>query len=199
MKFSLNSFIYRHVIDRILSGVQKSILESLNPESRVLDVACGTGSLSLAMAGVALEVTGIDLSEEMIAIAGEAAVERGVTNVEFNVSDASDLSLIGDNTFDVAVTSMAVHQFNAELAVQVLGEMRRIARRVIIMDYNYPMPPGISRLTIRIIEWIAGGDHFRNFKIFNRSGGLDHFISNAGLKVDSVLYLSSSFRVLDCS
>ncbi|MFC2122011.1 class I SAM-dependent methyltransferase [Bacteroidota bacterium] len=199
MKFSLNSFIYKHVIDRILSRGQKSVIARLKPSDRVLDVACGTGSLSISMSGVASYVRGIDLSEEMIDIAKYAASKKRLSNVEFSISDASKLSMFNDNTFDIAVTSMAVHQFDPDLAVQILKEMKRIARRIIIMDYYYPMPVGIYRLVIFIVEWIAGGDHFRNFRKFNKLEGLSYYISEAGFSGQgNDLYKSNFFRVLEC-
>jgi len=197
MRFSINSFIYTKLIDRILAGVQKSIIAELDQEDRVLDIACGTGSLSLAMAEKVKEVRGIDLSDEMIGIARQKAARLGRDNVSFELKDASDLSEFEDRSFDLAVTSMSVHQFDPELAISILMEMKRIAGRVIVMDYNHPMRPGISKLIITLIEWIAGGDHCRNFRIYKSKGGLNYFISKAGIVPDkNILYNSSSFIVL---
>jgi len=83
--------------------------------------------LSIAMSGVAKEVHGLDLNEDMIRFATERAWERGIYNAKFITRDASDLSLFKAREFSVAVTSMSVHQFDAELAIQVLKEMKRIA------------------------------------------------------------------------
>jgi 2-polyprenyl-3-methyl-5-hydroxy-6-metoxy-1,4-benzoquinol methylase len=200
MKYSLNGIIYRNIIDPILSGYYRHITEELSKEDTVLDVACGTGSLSLAMSALSSRVKGIDLSEEMIDIANNQVLSKKVDNLEFEIMDASDLSSIGDNQFNVAVTSMAIHQFDSALALEILKEMKRIAPKVIIMDYNYPIQTGISKLVIFTIERIAGGDHYRNFRNFNRLGGLDHFINKAGLQRDSdKLRKSSAFRVVVCS
>ncbi|MEE4214705.1 MAG: class I SAM-dependent methyltransferase, partial [Bacteroidales bacterium] len=197
MKYSLNGIIYRNIIDPILSQYYPRISEDLKPGDTVLDVACGTGSLSLAMAALASRVKGIDLSEEMIGIANDQAERKKVDNLEFEIRDASDLSSIGDNQFNVAVTSMAIHQFDAELALQILKEMKRIAPKVIIMDYNYPMEPGMSKLVIFTIERIAGGDHYRNFRRFNELGGLDYFTEQAGLRIEcEKLRKNSAFRVV---
>jgi len=199
MKYSLNGIIYRNIIDPILSGYYRHITEELSKEDTVLDVACGTGSLSLAMSALSSWVKGIDLSEEMIDIASNQALRTKVDNLEFEIRDASDLSSIGDNQFNVAVTSMAIHQFDSALALEILKEMKRIAPKVIIMDYNYPVQTGISKLVIFTIERIAGGDHYRNFRNYNRLGGLDHFINKAGLRKESdKLRNSSAFRVVVC-
>jgi 2-polyprenyl-3-methyl-5-hydroxy-6-metoxy-1,4-benzoquinol methylase len=59
----------------------------------VLDMGCGTGSLSMVLAGLGREVTGIDLSSAMVKIAREKAIAMGL-EVEFHLMDAAfpDLS-----------------------------------------------------------------------------------------------------------
>ena len=99
--------------------------------------------------------------------------------------DAFDLSCFKENEFDVAVTSMAMHQFEPALAVKVLTEMKRIAPMVIIADYNCPMLPGIYRWLVYFIEKIAGGDHHRNFRNYMRVGGMGYFAREAGLAITS--------------
>ena len=56
--------------------------------SGVLDVGCGTGSLSVVMAGLGYQVTGIDLSPAMIALAEEKAHAAG-QQIAFQVVDAA--------------------------------------------------------------------------------------------------------------
>lgn len=199
MRFSFNGFVYTLIIDPVLSGAQSDIISRLKPGQRVLDVACGTGSLSLAMAGKVSHVSGIDLSEEMVDVAKRSAGRRGIKNVTFDNMDASDLSSFRDNEFDVAVSSMAVHQFDAGLALNILKEMKRIATEIIIMDYNFPVPTGVLRPVIYTIERIAGGDHYRNFRIYNRLGGLNYFTGESGLEITSdSLRSRAAFRIISC-
>ena len=94
---------------------------------------------------------------------------------------------------------MAVHQFDHDLAISILKEMKRISNRVVIMDYNWPLNNTAWKTVIWIIEWIAGGDHYRNFRNYNRLGGLTYFLERAGLEADvKELYHGSSFRVVIC-
>lgn len=200
MKYSLNGIIYRLFIDPVLSRYYNSIIEELEEHHNVLDVACGTGSLSLTMSGVVTRVSGIDSSEEMIDIAQDLARKKKIINVVFNVKDASDLSTYGNNEFDIAVASMAIHQFDSELALKILGELKRIAIKIVLMDYNYPIPVYISKLVIFIIERIAGGNHYRNFKQYNTYGGLNYFIEKSGLKSGPVkLRGRGAFRIAVCT
>ncbi len=60
---------------------------------KVLDAGCGTGENALYLAGLGLEVWGIDSAPSAIKKAKEKAEERGIT-VKFLVSDALKLQLL---------------------------------------------------------------------------------------------------------
>jgi 2-polyprenyl-3-methyl-5-hydroxy-6-metoxy-1,4-benzoquinol methylase len=183
MKFSLKVFLYRKFIDPLLSGLRREILLSINPKDRILEIACGTGALAIAMASKAAHVTAIDLSEENIAAATSAAIKKGAGDIKLEVRDASDLSCYPDLHFDVAVITMAVHQFDPEQAITILSEMRKKASQIIIGDYSHHMRSGWGRNLAWVIEWLAGGDHYRNFRNYIRTGGLHFFASKAGLDI----------------
>lgn len=187
MGFYISGFIYQVLIDPILSRLHESIIAHIEPGSRVIDIACGTGSLALAIARRAGQVTGIDLSEGLIGLAVRSAEKRGVGNAQFEVRDASDLSCYADREFDAAVISMAIHQFEKGLAVRILKEMKRIADRQIVVDYNAPLPANLSGFIAKGIERFAGGNHFHNFSEFMRLGGMDYFLDRSGLAVHTYI------------
>lgn len=72
--------------------------------ARVLDVGCGAGLLSEAMAGEGARVTGIDLSPELIDVAQLHLLESG-RQAEYRVVSAEDLAAERPGSFDV-VTCM---------------------------------------------------------------------------------------------
>jgi len=59
-----------------------------HPNATVLDIGCGTGSLSIVLAGLGHKVTGIDLSPSMISLAQAKAATYGLP-IEFHVMDAA--------------------------------------------------------------------------------------------------------------
>lgn len=63
---------------------------SLKPEQKILDLCCGTGRYSMALAKRGYLVTGLDLSTRLIDFAEKRSKELGV-NVDFIVSDMRDI------------------------------------------------------------------------------------------------------------
>ncbi|RNC62865.1 MAG: Ubiquinone biosynthesis O-methyltransferase [Candidatus Dichloromethanomonas elyunquensis] len=66
----------------------------LNPEGLILDVGCGAGKYALALAGRCNQVTGVDLSPQMIAIAEQKKEEYKIDNAAFYCEDWHDLDLM---------------------------------------------------------------------------------------------------------
>ncbi len=196
MRFSYQGFFYKLFIDPVLSDLHSCVVENIKSIQRVMDIACGTGSLSMAIARKAKKVIGIDLSEDMILTARRGASKKGINNIQFEVRDASDMSVYKDRQFDVAVTSMAVHQYNQDLAIKILAGMKRIAPEVIIADYNHHMPRGYGRTVAWTIERIAGGDHYRNFRNYMQRGGVHWFVKEAGLRICSEVTRSGGIFVV---
>lgn len=62
----------------------------IEPEDRVLDVGCGTGSATVVAAQKAKEVVGIDLSPDMIELAQEKIVKKGVSNTRVFASSVEE-------------------------------------------------------------------------------------------------------------
>src|SRR4030088_3456115 len=73
------------------AGKQAIQLMRVPADARVLDVGCGSGWATRLLAGYATngQVTGIDISDEMIRVARESS--SAVPNVDFDVASADDL------------------------------------------------------------------------------------------------------------
>ncbi|MCJ7841810.1 class I SAM-dependent methyltransferase [Lederbergia sp. NSJ-179] len=65
---------------------------------RILELACGTGELSILLAQNGYNVTGVDLSPDMLMVAREKAEQAGI-NLELYEQDMSNLEGLG--TFDI--------------------------------------------------------------------------------------------------
>jgi ubiquinone/menaquinone biosynthesis C-methylase UbiE len=109
-------------------------MTGVQPDHRVLDVACGPGFLTMAFAQRCAEAVGLDATTEFLSRATEEAVRRGLRNIQFREGDAGWLPF-ADRTFDVVSCRAAFHHFTRP--ERVLAEMRRVlkpAGRIMIAD-----------------------------------------------------------------
>lgn len=98
------------------------------PGMRVLDLASGTGEPAISLAlriGVRGQVTALDLSADLLAIAEQRAQKRGLTNFNILPADAHALPF-PDNNFDLATSRFGVMFFRDPEAA--LRELRRVLR-----------------------------------------------------------------------
>jgi ubiquinone/menaquinone biosynthesis C-methylase UbiE len=93
--------------------------------ARWIDVACGPGVISRAMAGRVGSVSGIDLTPAMVEEAGRRALEEETGNVSFAVGDATSLDF-ADASFDGAITRLSLHHVPAP--GRIVAEMARVVR-----------------------------------------------------------------------
>lgn len=127
---------------------------------RVLDVACGPGIVTSALAEGAQEVVALDLTPQMLEQARERCAKAGRTNVVFKEGSATALPF-ADATFDAVVTRLSFHHF-AEPNV-ALKEMLRVLRRggiLTIADVVSSEEPDKSELH-NAIEVLRDPSHVR--------------------------------------
>ncbi|PTM24089.1 bifunctional demethylmenaquinone methyltransferase/2-methoxy-6-polyprenyl-1,4-benzoquinol methylase [Lactobacillus sp. PFC-70] len=128
--------LWRH---RVMDAMQVS------PGSFALDLCCGTGDWTIALAqaaGPAGHVVGLDLSREMLAVADQkvrAAHLQG--QIALHQGDAMHLNY-PDNTFDVVTIGFGLR--NVPDAQQVLSEMVRVVKpggQVVCLETSQPTNP----------------------------------------------------------
>ncbi|MGG2027789.1 methyltransferase domain-containing protein [Gottfriedia sp. S16(2024)] len=104
--------------------------------ARILEVAPGPGYLSIELAKMGFDVTGVELSPDFVSIEKNNAKEANVL-VDFKEGNASNLPC-DDNTFDFIVCSAAFKNFMDP--VKALSEMYRVLKpggTSLIIDMNY--------------------------------------------------------------
>jgi ubiquinone/menaquinone biosynthesis C-methylase UbiE len=94
-------------------------------QGSVLDVACGPGTLSAAIAKTAREVVAFDLTPQMLKKAAQRCAEAGTKNVTFREGTATELPF-GDAAFDAVMTRLSVHHFDRP--GRVMSEIFRVLR-----------------------------------------------------------------------
>lgn len=115
------------------------MLAEIKPTS-VLDVACGTGDVALAVAKLNPEkIIGIDISEKMLEIGRTKIIRSNLEKmISFGKGDAEHIPY-SDNSFDAVTVAFGVRNFeNLETG---LSEMRRVLRpkgRMLILEFSHP-------------------------------------------------------------
>ena len=128
-------------IDRLWRWQAVRKLLDKDAECRILDVACGTGDFSVAVAGRSANarITGIDLSEGMLAEGREKVKEKGLSGqIELLKGDCESLEF-PDGAFDGVCVGFGVRNFE-HLEVG-LREMRRVLKsggRLVILELSVP-------------------------------------------------------------
>ena len=151
-----NKFAHRY--DRFMDRRVKSygtllekLIQEISAGSIVLEVAAGTGVVSLRLAEKAGHVYALDLSQAMVTEAKKKAGGKNLENIEFLVDDAYELPF-ESGKFDAVICSNALH--NMKDTATPLMEMRRVLKpggRVFTPTFCHG-----QGLKSRIISWIMG-------------------------------------------
>jgi len=161
-----------------MRSLRDVVVDLVSPakDSRVLDVATGTGSQAAAFARRCREVVGVDLSPAMLRV---AAKKRGAPNPRLIEADATELPF-EDASFDVSCISFALHEMPMTIRDAVLREMARVTKAggaIAIVDYALPEHP--------VRRWLVY--HF--VKLYERGvyadfvhSDLDALLARAGLE-----------------
>lgn len=195
-----SGIFYGTIIDPLLISMRKRLLNYVQKNDEVIDLACGTGAQVFELAGICKKVVGIDLSASMISYARKKLNKQKTDNAEFKIADATKLSEFADNSFTIATKTLALHQFNPELYSPLLNEMKRISKKIIIIDYHIPLPNNFYGLGCKTAEFFAGFEHNSNFKKYSRSGGLNKITEQNGIKIiHSEVFGKGIFQLAVCS
>jgi ubiquinone/menaquinone biosynthesis C-methylase UbiE len=156
-------------------------LAGIKPGDTVLDVACGTGNLTLTAqtyAGPGGKVYGIDAAPEMIEVARDKASRSGLA-VIFEVGLAEQLDF-ADGTFDVVISRLAIHHLPDDLKRKAFAEILRVLKpggHLLIADLSPPKNPILYHITSALV-----GSHMMKTDIWS----LTPMLTDAGFeKVES--------------
>lgn len=114
---------------------------------RILDVACGTGDLAIALAGAGAEVVGGDFSGEMIAIGEEKVTRKGLSDrVRLERADALNLPY-ADAEFDGVTCAFGVRNFaDLDRGLREMARTMKKGGRVVILEFTTPANPFMAAL-----------------------------------------------------
>jgi ubiquinone/menaquinone biosynthesis C-methylase UbiE len=116
-----------------------SILARANAPAQfanVLDFGCGVGRLSLAWSKRSRFVTGVDVSTTMVERA--RAVLSKTNNVRVLANKRNDLSVFGDNSFDLVASHICLQHIPTINALNYIGEFGRVCKAGGFVAFQMP-------------------------------------------------------------
>jgi ubiquinone/menaquinone biosynthesis C-methylase UbiE len=126
----------------------------------LLDIACGPGAVTVAIAKGARSVVGLDATDAMLEKARARAKSGGLTNTTFQAGDAENLPF-ETGRFDGIVTRLALHHFaNPGTAVNEMFRVLRPGGRVVIVDVTASEEADKAQLQ-NAIEILRDPSHIR--------------------------------------
>lgn len=133
-------------------------------EGKILDIACGTGDFSLEIAKHSdhgTMVTGLDLSEGMLAVMDRKVKEAGLEGRISTEQGNSEQMRFADNTFDRVTIAFGIRNFeNREKALVEILRVLKPGGRLVILELSVPSNAVLRWLYClyftKILPWIGG-------------------------------------------
>jgi 2-polyprenyl-6-hydroxyphenyl methylase / 3-demethylubiquinone-9 3-methyltransferase len=162
-------------------------------DTHVLDVGCGGGILSEALARLAKSATGIDLAAKALGVARLHALESGLSNLEYLEVPVEELALRSPDRFDVVTCmEMLEHVPEPELVVAACSSLVRPGGWVFLSTLN--------RHPLAFVQAIVGAEYVLNmlpkgtheYARFIRPSDLTRWCRDAGLHIENIQGMSYS-------
>jgi len=145
----------------------------------ILDIGCGAGHVSYAVAPVAKQVIAYDLSEKMLTVVANSAKERQLLNIKMQQGIAEKLPF-ENNAFDMVVTRFSAHHWSDVPAA--LAEIHRVLTPkgvAVIVDIVAPEIV-LNDTILQTAELLRDASHVRDYSVSEWQS----MFNAAGFKVD---------------
>ena len=193
-----------HDYARHRGGFPPEFFDSLNeiaidPKgARIVDLGTGTGTIARGFATRNGQVTGVDISDDLMREARRLDGEAGVT-VEYVRASAEETGLATDG-FDIVVAGQCWWWFDADAALAEATRLLRPGGALLLASWDWiPQPGNVVDLTERLIEshnpeWLRGGGNglHPEFIVDLQPGGFEP-VSQLTFPMDD-LYTHASWR-----
>ena len=132
-------------------------LAKVVPGERALDICCGTGDISFALAAAGARVMGVDFSDAMLEVARRRTKvsRREAISPKFQHVDAQNLEF-SDNSFDLVTVGYGLR--NLASWERGLSEMHRVAKpggRILVLDFGKPENRAWRAIYFVYLRWVV--------------------------------------------
>ncbi|MFA6422305.1 MAG: class I SAM-dependent methyltransferase [Candidatus Buchananbacteria bacterium] len=126
-------------MENLIDIEQKLIEENLDRPGNLIDLGCAKGDNVIFLKNKGFDVTGVDLSEEMLDISKEKINGLGL-DINLIKANICDLNMVADNYFDYVICMFTLMNLKThELQMKALSEMKRVCKsqgKILLMVHN---------------------------------------------------------------
>jgi SAM-dependent methyltransferase len=131
-------------------------------EARVLDLGCGGGHVSFAVAPHVGEIVAYDLSRDMLAVVAKAARERGFGNLSTHQGVAEKLPF-AESSFDYVFSRYSAHHWrDLDLGLREAARVLKPGGTAAFVDTVAPGPPLLDTF-LQTVELLRDPSHVRDY------------------------------------
>jgi ubiquinone/menaquinone biosynthesis C-methylase UbiE len=177
------------------SGVTLATKLGITKGLKVLDLGCGDGTTAIPEAKMGAEVLGVDIARNLVEAGNRLAKKEGLTNCIFQEGDATNLSELKDNTFDLVVSIFGA--MFAPNPFDVAKEMVRVTRKGgrIVMGNWIPGDPTFVAQVLKISSAYTPPppEGFISPMLWGvESNVIERFV-NAGIPKENISFIRDTF------
>ena len=140
--------IFSLSIDKLWRRRVVRLVRRMKPQ-RILDLATGTGDLAIKMAKriPKAHIMGVDLSENMLAVAAEKVRRQGLDDhIALYQGEAESLD-VGDGVVDVVTVAFGVRNFgDIDTSLREISRSLRAGGHIVILEFSTPRNFLVRRL-----------------------------------------------------
>ena len=191
--------------DKLIAPNQDTLFSEIKnliePNSNVIDIGCGTGRFSFIAADKCDSILGIDLSQQNIDTTNKSLQKNPKVNITFQHNSIAEVIPSNKEKFDYAVLTYVIHEVDESQRVELLLTIAKIANKIIIGDYNSVQNNKFWKFLNVIVEFMAGEEHYSNYKNYIKNGGIKSLAEKAGLPIIFEITdrpLTSHLVILQC-
>jgi 2-polyprenyl-3-methyl-5-hydroxy-6-metoxy-1,4-benzoquinol methylase len=161
----------------------KVVKDIINKNSSLLDVGCGTGRFCFLANDKCSVIDGVDASIKNINTANKNYDLNSHEKIKFYHNDIKSFLEKNKIRYDYAILSYVIHEIDEEKRIDILKILSLHAEKIIIVDYLSPHPKSITGIINRMVEFLAGRKHNKNFKSYLKNNGIKELANRANLKI----------------
>jgi 2-polyprenyl-3-methyl-5-hydroxy-6-metoxy-1,4-benzoquinol methylase len=126
-------------------------LSGMNPQSKVLEIGCGTGLFTEKVSKSGAHITATDLSEDLLAVARK----KNIPNCLVEEADAHHLKY-ADASFDIVFGSSILHHLDMDIALKEVWRVLKPGGKMVFAEPNMLNPQILVQKNVPFIKkWLG--------------------------------------------